>query len=184
MYYCWSYNSNNNSKLNVSHLSFDYINQKDNINDVVSSSELIVKGKVTKITPIEVHKLIFTDYEIDVSDVLKGEKQSVVVRLTGGTLGDTEIIADGIEPLVEDQEYLLCLHRVFPKDASSNLFCPVGGFQGIFQVDESATEESTTGGSVKISNTKNDKFKIKKFNKSNKIETDIIGKEFDKKDFE
>lgn len=157
-----AYNNSNNN--NVQHLSFDFINQKSNLNDVVSSSELIVRGKVIKITPLEIKEVIFTDYEIDVDDVFKGEKQSVVVRLSGGTLNGTEQMHDEIKPLEKNQDYIFCLEKVFPKDPNSDVFSPIGAYQGIF-----AIKESNLNNIVKIEN----------FNPSNVVEKTISGKELD-----
>lgn len=178
--------ASNDNTLNVQTLSFDYVNQKSNLKDLVSSSELIVKGKVTKITPIEFKKVIFTDYDIDIQDVLKGENQHVVVRLTGGTLDGTKLVAEGIEQLEKNQEYMFCLQKVFPDDSSSNLFSPIGAYQGIFAIDESqkhtlSANEITTSGEVTLSD--NDKIKIKSFNKNNVIEKELAGKEIDVKKF-
>lgn len=168
-----------NSNNNVQHLSFDFINQKSNLKDVVSSSELIIKGKVTKITPLEIKKVIFTDYEIDVDDVLKGEKQHVVVRLTGGTLDGTQLISDEIKPLEKNQKYIFCLEKVFPEDPNSNAFSPIGAYQGIFAIEESDTVKSTTSASASLQSLNNDKVKIKKFNTSNIVEKTILGKDID-----
>ncbi|MDP4144956.1 MAG: hypothetical protein Q8936_10825 [Bacillota bacterium] len=160
--------NNHINKVNVQHLELDLINQKSNLSEVVASSELIVKGKVSKITPVEVHSMIFTDYEINVDEALKGKTQKVTVRLTGGTLNNIEQIADGIKQLDKDQEYIFCLQKVYPDDDSSNLYSPIGALQGIFSVDELS----------------NGKVKIKDFNKQNNIENSVKGKEFDKnKDF-
>lgn len=194
-----AYTNNSTDNGNTAeNLSFDFINQKSNLKDVVSSSKLIVKGKVTKITPIEIREIIFTDYEIDVDEVLKGEQQHVVVRLTGGTLNGAKQVSDEIKPLEKNQEYLFCLEKAFPDDSDSDVFSPIGAYQGIFAVEKTnllvsnkskakanTILKSTIGDKVLLKSSNNDgtgnnnKVKIKKFNPSNAVENTILGKDID-----
>jgi hypothetical protein len=143
-----------------------YAELKSSLDEVVADADLIVKGKIKKVIPPQNMDNIYTDYEIDIENVIKGQSkdksQKVIVRLPGGTSKEgIQYKYEDIKQLDKNSEYVFCLWKTFPKDSQSRIFSPVGAYQGILSIND----------------LKDGKIKIKNFNNKNKIEIDIVNKE-------
>lgn len=123
--------------------------------DLFEQSSLLIIGTVGESNSFQIEKANggtgnFTDYEINISKILRGERRqsTATVRVQGGTaLGVTEVYNPSPE-LESGEEYLLFLYK--PSRGGSfntegDYYYILGLTQGIFQEVSSST---TTAGNV------------------------------------
>lgn len=143
-------------------INANYINQKDNIKDIINSSEIIVVGTVKSSNSYELSKAVFTNYTISVEKVLKKSSnfsigEQIDVRLTGGQINGVNYVLEDTKYLNKNDTYMFMLEKTYPEDKNSNVYTPIGSYQGIISLDKASG-------------------KFKEFNKNNKIEKDILNK--------
>lgn len=145
-------------------LSASWTDQQKNIHEAVKNADLVLIGKVTGTNTFKVHQAVFTDYKTNVLNVSKKNKDfqenGFSVQLTGG---DFEGVSYRIEeqPLLsENKTYLFLLKKVWPNDPNSNVWAPIGGYQGVIEISGDQS-----------------KYKGLKFNRSNALEDDLVNKD-------
>ena len=113
-------------------------------------SSLLITGTVSKSHSFQIQKPTgetsnFTDYEIDVSEILRGELKGhrVTVRIQGGTAGGiSEVYSPGPE-LKLSEEYLLFLYKPARGggfNTEGDYYYILGLTQGIFQIVSNSYE--------------------------------------------
>lgn len=136
-------------------LTIHGILEEKNEDQLFQQSSLLITGTVSKSDSFQVKKTTgetgnFTDYEIDVSEILRGElkQPKVIVRVQGGTAGGvTEVYTPGPE-LKLDEEYLLFLYKPARGggfNTDGDYYYILGLTQGIFQRVSSSTETAKAG---------------------------------------
>ncbi len=114
---------------------------KMSMDELTTSSEEIVQGKVKEITSQwnEKRTLIFSEIKIEVKERIKGEKErkEIVVRQLGGKVGDMRLKVIGMPVFQEEEEVIL-----FLKEDKTQLkkFYVTGLYQGKFAVKEEQVE--------------------------------------------
>jgi hypothetical protein len=159
-------------KVKVSHLQVSIAaKERTSLEDLASSSQLIIEGKAKKITPAKISDVIFTNYEIDVKEVLKDNiswgNQKVIVSITGGTIDGEQQILDFEKQLEKRKNYIFCLRKVYPENPNDYQFSSAGISQGTFEIDD----------------LKNGSVKIKPFNPLNNIENNMLNQVVSKQAF-
>lgn len=122
--------------------SASWVKKYESIAELASDVPLVVVGQVTglsKLSPTPPSRpadgLVFSDFDVIVEQVLKGdrrEREVVVIHQTGGTYGDGTRMALDDDPLLEvGTRYLLFLKR----DPASGTYFVAGGPQGRLVAD-------------------------------------------------
>ncbi|MDZ7637732.1 MAG: hypothetical protein U5J83_05700 [Bryobacterales bacterium] len=115
--------------------------EKLSLEDMIDSSTLIVRGTISKAAALRSGQLVRTEYEVRVSETLKGRTSAdgqagsglITVSLPGGTAdGITQTLA-GVPELRSGEEYVLFLWR-----ARSGRLLLVGMSQGLLRVNRNA----------------------------------------------
>jgi hypothetical protein len=112
------------------------------LEEVVDASESIVHGTVTRTWTDwdEAHKYIWTHYEIQVMDKLKGDAPgTLVVSEPGGTVGETELQIVGTPHYEKGEEVVL-----FAERTPLGYLRTCGWGQGKFNVERSGASGRTT----------------------------------------
>ena len=117
---------------------------------LTEKSNLIIRGVVDEIcAPIQIEAVgggitNFTDYTIQVKDVMSGtETETVTVRVQGGTTGGLEVICDEAPDLVVGKEYILFLYK--PDigggyNTAGDYYYLTGMYQGVYEIGGSSSE--------------------------------------------
>jgi hypothetical protein len=145
----------------------NYIDLKNNIHDAANASALIVTGTVKSQYSYKLYGVMFTNYVINITKVLKQSSNAtklpdkIEVRVTGGQLnGETEPFED-FNGLNNNDRCLFLLNKTFIDKPENNFYTPVGGgFQGII-----VTKQDKEGNDI-----------VTKVNEKNIIENQVIGK--------
>lgn len=128
------------------------------LDTLVTESDLIVVGTVDKIHPgrwntldgklpegttvltITPDKVIFTDVDLSVNQMIKGQSNQNIVRIRslGGIVEQDQMIVSGVASLEMGQTYLLFLGKDTGSTAEINPghFFVKGGLQGLYQISD------------------------------------------------
>jgi hypothetical protein len=112
------------------------------LEEVVDTSESIVHGTVARTWSDwdDAHKYIWTHYEIQVTDKLKGDVSgTIVVSEPGGTVGETELQIAGTPHYAKGEEVVL-----FAERTPLGYLRTCGWGQGKFNVERSGLNGRTT----------------------------------------
>ncbi len=98
---------------------------KEELEDLIDGSELIITGKVSQIVSkfekYQEHTLVYTYVTVDCTSIINGnlETISVAIKMLGGTINGIGNWSDSYIPFTKDEEVLLFLNYI---DRSQNLF--------------------------------------------------------------
>ncbi len=128
------------------------------LDTLITEADLIVIGSVDKVHPsrwntpsgklpkgITVHtitpdKVIFTDVNFSVDQILKGQsnQKTVRIRSLGGVVGQDQMIVSGVASLEIGNTYLLFLGKDTGStaDITPGHYFVRGGLQGLYQISE------------------------------------------------
>lgn len=130
--------------------------QEMSLDDLIAKADLIVMGDVDAIHPsrwntpdgklpagttiytIKPDKLIFTDADFNVNQIIKGqgEQQTVHIRSLGGVVGQDRMIANSVV-LEMNKTYLLFL-KLDTAGSTANIvpghYWVLGGYQGVYEI--------------------------------------------------
>ncbi len=110
---------------------------KMNMEELTTSSEEIVQGKVKEITSQwnEKKTLIYSEIKIEVKERIKGEKErkEIVIRQLGGKVGDIRLKVIGMPVFEEEEEVIIFLKK---DKKQLKKFYVTGLSQGKFAVKE------------------------------------------------
>jgi hypothetical protein len=113
---------------------------KMSMNDLITKSTEIVRAKVTGVRTAAIGQDIYTYYQLQVSESLKGASVPVEVAVPGGVYNHLRQVAIGSPVLNQGQEYVLFLwtngHRM------SQL---IGLAQGMFSLTQDASGATVLG---------------------------------------
>ena len=113
--------------------------QRFGIDQLTANAARIFVGRCTAATPELAHGQIYTRFEFDVEDVLKGAAtRQIEVSLAGGVLQGVHYRIVGMPTFQPGERVVLFLTE---KDARGNAW-PVGLGQGKFAIDGGPTERS------------------------------------------
>ena len=113
--------------------------QRFGIDQLAANAAHIFVGRCTAATPELAHGQIYTRFEFDVEDVLKGAAtRKIEVSLAGGVLQGVEYRIVGMPTFHPGERVVLFLTE---KDAHGNAW-PVGLGQGKFAIDAGPTDRS------------------------------------------
>ena len=144
----------------------NWTDQKDNLTEAFTATEVAVIAIPVKAQSYKMHEAVFTDYALEILQVLKGGPVpgDLKVTLTGGEW-------EGVAYRVEKQRmpdlgrpYLFLLQKRFPDDPGNIQYTPVGGYQGLIQL-----RREEAGGKVR--------WVAVPFNAENGIEAQVQGKD-------
>lgn len=122
--------------------------------DMMEQSTLIVRGIVTeKSEPFSIAPANggdpsnFMDYTVSVQKVLRGDssKQSVTVRVQGGTTNGISTVCDESAELPQDTELLLYLyapHMGMLFNTEGDYYYVTGMYRGVYTLDTSGNDET------------------------------------------
>jgi hypothetical protein len=108
---------------------------------LVQRADLVIHGLVARKEPRWIGRVIYTQYELVVRETLKGTvRQSVVVSVPGGTLGNVQLRVPGA-PDLQAGDQVVFFGGPLEGDAS---FKPVGTFDGIVPIRPGPSEAMAT----------------------------------------
>ena len=115
----------------------NWVNQKDSLAEAYRDAEIALIAVPLAAESYPLHAMVFTDYTVQVLRSLKGTPPSGLrVTLTGGDWQGVAYRVEDQPMLAVGRPYLLLLHKQFPGDPASTRYTPVGGYQGVIQLDE------------------------------------------------
>ena len=148
----------------------NWTNQQTSIKEAFNNSELAIIATIKEVKSYEQHKAVFTDYSIEILEVLKtnsaGDSQKIQVSLSGGDINGVHTRIERQKLLNIDETYLFLLNKRYPNDLNSNQYSPIGGYQGILSV----ISKNISGKKIFIG---------QQFNFENVLEKDIIQKDIE-----
>src|SRR6478672_13413679 len=104
---------------------------------LIDKSDSIVIGRVLRSEPVLIDEHVWTDTEIAISVILKGDPAlgpTVIIRDSGGTIGDRTVVIEGQPHYEVGSEVLTFLKRARNGDLrTTDLFA--GKFDDITQMD-------------------------------------------------
>jgi hypothetical protein len=111
------------------------------LDDLITKSTSIVRGKVTASWPAYTGPVIYTHYKIQVTESFKGSSQSSVeVMVPGGTIGATHQSFSGSPTLNQGDEFVFFLWT-----SNSGITWITGLTQGLFSLSpDSVTDRMAT----------------------------------------
>jgi hypothetical protein len=102
-----------------------------NVERLVERADLIVRGLVTRKEPRWIGRVLYTQYELEVQETLKGaERKNVLVSVVGGTLGNVQLTVPGAPSLQAGDQIVFFGQPL----AGATGFTPLGTFDGIVPV--------------------------------------------------
>ena len=117
---------------------------KMSMEDITTSSEEIIQGKVKEITSQwnEEKTLIYSEIKIEVKEVIKGEnkRKEIVIRQLGGKVGDLRLKVIGMPVFQEEEEVILFLKK---DKKQLKKFYVNGLFQGKFAIKKEKVERKS-----------------------------------------
>jgi hypothetical protein len=154
-------NNHNHNKSNTIIMRADDAVKFKDIKEIYSFSDVILVGEITSVRYDTLNGVPFTYQDIKVNSILNGQLpyESIVIRTTGGKIGDTIYQQEDEKSLQTGNKYLLMLKKVYPNKPESNEYTPCN-FESIFQVEGTIPEN----------------FRLKGFNSNNPFEGNIVGK--------
>jgi hypothetical protein len=105
--------------------------QPVDIQQLVQRAEVIVRGAVTRKEPRWVGRVLYTQYELDVQETLKGPaRKNLLVSVVGGAMGNVELRVPGA-PTIQAGDQMVFFGTPL---AGSTTFTPLGTFDGIVPI--------------------------------------------------
>lgn len=177
-----------NGEINMTYVS-GLLVEKDS-EDLKKESMLIVRGKVIgQSDPFEILPVfgdspsIFTDYYIEVYEILRGDCDStapVTVRIQGGIIGNYGVYVEDTAELNVDDEVLLFLYAPgmgSGYNTKGDYYYVLGELQGAFfeEYDDNTYINDTTGKEIDMSEFAAE---IELFNANNPVNENLVYEEF------
>lgn len=162
---------------NQATLHIEYATQYANFDQLKNKSDIVAIGNVKNVQTEEIEGLLFTNYEVEVIDTLKGDNttsNNIIVSLTGGETNQVSMVANETKLLELGDTYLFALQKVWPDDDSSNLYAPCGEYQGIFKCASTPDVLAIGESESDIEIDKLSQFIIEPFNDYNELEESLI----------
>ncbi len=126
------------------------------LDDLIAESDLIVVGKLDSVYPsrwntpngrlprgttvysITSDKMIFTDVNINLTQIIKGEKNQNVVRIRslGGVVEQDQMIADDVIPEFGKNYLLFLSQEIRPTENFDPIHYWTFGYQGIYEITD------------------------------------------------
>lgn len=114
--------------------------QYSSIKDLVDDSTLIVKVRAFDQTSEEYQGVVFTNTDVHVQKVLKGDISSntnIKVLETGGTKGGEEYNFEGVSPMKGEHDYFLFLQK-YQGGIPGAQYVIVGAYQGRLDINSNS----------------------------------------------
>ncbi len=146
---------------NVKTYNFNWINQQTSFDEAYQNSDTVILGKIKNKETYEDKMVVFTLVEVEATEVIKGDnRDSYKILFTGGELNGTIYKSEECVIPSKDGTYLFLLKS----RENEGEYIPIGGYQGVFELDKQSNKTITK------------EVKIKSFNQNNRIENEIINK--------
>lgn len=142
--------------------NLNWTNQQTSFDEAYQNSDTVILGKIKNKETYEDKMVVFTLVEVEATEVIKGDnKDSYKILFTGGELNGTIYKSEECVIPSEDGTYLFLLKS----RENEGEYIPIGGYQGVFELDTKSNKTITK------------EVKIKSFNQNNRIENEIINKD-------
>lgn len=117
----------------------EYTEQFGSLENLLKESDVIVIAEIVDSTPIEVGRGVFTDYNVNIKNVLKNNQSydlsDMKIRLAGGKTETIEEIVEKIPVLEIGKTYLFAGDKTYSKDDSKKEYTPSGAYQGVLELE-------------------------------------------------
>lgn len=146
-----------------------WTNQQHTVQEAFNNSEVVIAAKVTNGQSNKQGGVVFTDFSIEIIQILKSEEadlKDVLISQTGGKFEGKEYVTDGQIMLNEGDIYLFMLHKRYPNNPESKQYTLIGGYQGALLLDNTGKSESLAT------------MTFSSFNPNNRLENEVNGKEW------
>ncbi len=141
----------------------NWTDQQETFDEAYENSTTVILGKVNSTKTYEYKMVVFTMADVEPIEVLKGESRSLYkVLFTGGKLNNVIYQTEYGKLPSENDTYLFLLT---PRETEGE-YIPIGGYQGLFEVDASSNKAKNITTDIKI----------KSFNQGNNLEPSVVGK--------
>ena len=117
----------------------EYTEQFGSLENLLKESDVIVIAEIVDSTPIEVGRGVFTDYNVNIKNVLKNNQSydlsDMKIRMSGGKTETIEEIVEKIPVLEIGKTYLFAGDKTYSKDDSKKEYTPSGTYQGVLELE-------------------------------------------------
>ena len=117
----------------------EYTEQFGSLESLLKESDVIVIAEIVDSTPIEVGRGVFTDYNVNIKNVLKNNQSydlsDMKIRMSGGKTETIEEIVEKIPVLEIGKTYLFAGDKTYSKDDSKKEYTPSGTYQGVLELE-------------------------------------------------
>lgn len=147
-----------------------YTEQYEEFQELLDNADVVIIAEIVDSTPIEVGRVVFTDYNVNVKNVLKNNQSydlsDMKIRLTGGKTQTDETNILETPNLKVGKTYLFAGNKTYSKDDSKKEYTPSGAYQGVFELEQ-VTDQDLKG---------REDYKICSMNPYNAAEEDAEGR--------
>ena len=116
-----------------------YTEQYEEFQELLDNADVVVIAEIVDSTPIEVGRVVFTDYNVNIKNVLKNNQSydlsDMKIRLAGGKTETIEEIVEKIPVLEIGKTYLFAGDKTYSKDDSKKEYTPSGAYQGVLELE-------------------------------------------------